>query len=212
MKHTTSQILFRYWNEVRMGRIAPRRFDIEPARISAILADTMLLERDELGRYHFRLAGTRICERFSTELRGIDFLDLWDDQARGQVAEALRQVSEMGSAAVLTFDAISIDGLSTELEAIVLPLLHTRETIDRYLGAVSCEAPPVWFGHVPIARLELGDCRTLWPDGKPHSVIASLGRQAPFRTDIKDARIVRSERRQFRVLEGGRNSRGDDKT
>ena len=37
MKQTTIQTLYAYWDGVRAGRIAPRRLEIEPARIAAIL-------------------------------------------------------------------------------------------------------------------------------------------------------------------------------
>ena len=47
MKNRTSQILFAYWNEARQGRVAPRRLDIEPARIAGILSETMILEQTE---------------------------------------------------------------------------------------------------------------------------------------------------------------------
>ena len=79
MKQKTSQILFAYWNEVRGSRVAPRRFEIEPSRISEILPETFILERLDRETYRFRLAGTRICEEFGQELRGTNFLDGWLD-------------------------------------------------------------------------------------------------------------------------------------
>ncbi|MEO1694679.1 MAG: PAS domain-containing protein, partial [Pseudomonadota bacterium] len=45
MKHSTSHSLYAYWNEVRDGRPAPRRFEIEPSRIAHILSETLILER-----------------------------------------------------------------------------------------------------------------------------------------------------------------------
>lgn len=210
MKNRTSQILFEYWNDVRGSRLAPRRFDIEPARISAILADTMLLELTEADTYRFRLAGTRMCEHFTTELRGAKFIDLWEEPSRSQLSEALRHVTKMGSVATYTFDAVSIDGRYAEFEGVVLPLVHSKETIDRFLGAMSCQSPPIWLGHEPIARLDLITCETFWPEGKPHSVIASMGRQAPFRPILNQGRVVRSDRRQFRVLDGGLSERTRD--
>lgn len=211
MKNRTSQMLFNYWNEVRAGRVAPRRFDIEPARISPILADTMMLELAEKDTYRFRLAGTRLCEHFTTELRGASFLDLWDEPARERLADLLRHVADLGAVATMEFDVVTNEGRSAEFEAIVLPLQHSRESIDRFLGAVSCAAPPVWLGHEPIERLELIGCQTLWPEGKPHTVMETMRRQAPFQPHQTQGRIVRFDRRQFRVLDGGRCQRpGDD--
>ena len=45
MQQKTTKVLYNYWNDVRDGRLAPRRFDIEPARISEVLPDTFMLER-----------------------------------------------------------------------------------------------------------------------------------------------------------------------
>ena len=82
MKQRTSHILFNYWNDVRGDRLAPRRFDIEPSRISKILAETFILERVDSHTYVFRLAGTKICEQFGIEFRGRNFLDFAGDSDR----------------------------------------------------------------------------------------------------------------------------------
>ena len=66
MRHRTTQIIYSYWNEARQGRLAPRRFDIEPARIAGVLAETTILEQVDNETYRFRLAGTRITEQFAT--------------------------------------------------------------------------------------------------------------------------------------------------
>ncbi len=47
MKQRTIQTLYAYWNELRAGRVAPRRLEIEPARIGSILPETFMLERTE---------------------------------------------------------------------------------------------------------------------------------------------------------------------
>ena len=39
------QTLYSYWNEVRAGRLAPQRLEIEPSRIAGVLAETFMLER-----------------------------------------------------------------------------------------------------------------------------------------------------------------------
>ena len=82
MRQTASEILFAYWNELRAGSSAPRRVDIEPSRISSILPQTFIVEHHPTARYRFRLAGTRICEHHGQELRGQDFLGLWQPLER----------------------------------------------------------------------------------------------------------------------------------
>src|SRR6185295_12220787 len=76
------QTLFNYWDQLRAGRIAPNRLEIEPSRIADILAETFMLERIDARTYQFRLAGTRLCELFGSELRGKNFLEGWSEQDR----------------------------------------------------------------------------------------------------------------------------------
>ena len=45
---------------------------------------------------------------------------------------------------------------------------------------------------------------THWPDGRPHAVVHQAERQSPLIAGLSEARIVRHNRRQFRVLDGGR--------
>ena len=47
-------------NEIRRDRMAPRRLEIEPARISDQLLDTFILERAGTSAFRFRLTGTRV--------------------------------------------------------------------------------------------------------------------------------------------------------
>ena len=82
MKQRTLQTLYGYWNEARAGRLAPLRLEIEPSRIAGILAETFMLERMDAATYQYRLAGTRLCELFGSELRGMNFLDNWSEADR----------------------------------------------------------------------------------------------------------------------------------
>ena len=74
MQQPTSRQLYAYWDHVRNGRVAPRRFEIEPSMIAAMLPETFIVEGTGALGYRFRLAGTRICEQFGREVRGADLL------------------------------------------------------------------------------------------------------------------------------------------
>jgi hypothetical protein len=43
----------------------------------------------------------------------------------------------------------------------------------------------------------------IWPAGQSHALSETMEHQAPFLPSIRQAKIVRSQRRQFRVYEGG---------
>lgn len=204
MKQRTSQILFKYWNDVRGDRLAPLRLEIEPMRISPILAETFILEQVDGQGFSFRLAGTRLCEQLGHELRGTDFLDLAGEDDREIMEQAMVKVTQRGAVAVFEIEARDEQGRSVSFEAVVLPLLHARDSISRYLGAMSPIESPHWLGHEPLRPHALVHHDVIWPDGRPHAVIERVGHQAPFLPALAQARVVRFNRRQFRILDGGR--------
>lgn len=217
MKHKSSQLLYSYWNGLRRDRPAPRRFEIEPSRIASILPDTFILERvgdvDVPSRvaYTFRLAGTRICEQFGQELRGANLLDLWDDRDRLDVEAHLADVVEHGTVAVLTFSAVSATGRNATFEAVILPLMHTKPFADRFLGAMSCIDLPIWLGTERLISQHVRNWDTIWPDDARRRAQQGAGRQPPFHPAMAQARVVRSDRRLFRVLDGGLGKPGAPK-
>lgn len=205
MKNRTTQIIYSYWNEVRRGRLAPRRFDVEPARIAGILAETMILECCEDGAVRFRLAGTRITESFGVELRGKSFLELWSEAERAALTHHLDTLKQHGGALLLEFEACTHGDRSIILEAILLPLIHTRDVVDRFLGSISCAHAPMWLGTEPLTRLRLRSAEIVWPDGRPHQVSEKLAHPPALASFGDGSRIVRFDRRRFRVVEGSRN-------
>ncbi len=204
MKNITTQILYSYWNDVRLDRVAPMRFDIEPSRIAGILGETMILE--ELGpeHYRFRLAGSRLVEHFGMELRGFSFLDLWPTQEHRDVAVALETIAEGGGAAVLEIEAAPIAGQCTVMEAIILPLIHTRGVIDRFLGAISIAEAPQWLTTEPIQSLRLLRRRIIHPDGRQDISAIAQNEPPPLIQSAPLSRTLRDNRRTFKVLIGGR--------
>jgi hypothetical protein len=68
MQQPTSRQLYAYWDRVRNGRVAPRRSEVEPAKIAALLPETFIAECAGMLGYRFRLAGTK--RQFGRELRG----------------------------------------------------------------------------------------------------------------------------------------------
>ncbi len=68
--------LHAYWQEKRDGRAMPRRRDIDPADLKALLPDLMVGDYEPSPfRVRFRLVGTRL-----TEIHGLDFTGLYLDQ------------------------------------------------------------------------------------------------------------------------------------
>ncbi|MGQ0674138.1 MAG: PAS domain-containing protein [Hyphomicrobium sp.] len=211
MQHKTTKHLFTYWNDVRDGRLAPRRFDIEPAQISEVLPDTFMLERIARSIYRFRLAGTRICDQFQSEFRGVDFLEGWSPEDTTTLERQLAAISDQGGVGLFAIEARTVGGESVPFEIVILPLVHTDGMIDRFLGAVSPLETPAWLGSERLVYKRLIRHEIVWPDGRPHAVVDRAHRQVPFLPHVRNARIVRFERRQFRVYDGGLTKPEGDK-
>jgi hypothetical protein len=208
MKQKTSQILYAYWNGVRGERIAPRRFEIEPARIASILPETFILERTDAETYAYRLAGTKLCEQSGTEYRGTNFLDGWSDDDRKAILQHLTSDCPQGAVLVMTLEAGGLDrsGPTALFELTLMPLIHASTSVSRYLGAMTAIDAPDWLGSQRLATRRLVDRSVVWPDGRPQSAQNLYKEPVPVFANLAGARLVKSERRTFRVLDGGRAS------
>ena len=158
--------------------------------IAAVLPETFIVEGTGALGYRFRLAGTRICEQFGRELRGADLLSLWEDADRDAVASLLRNVVADGVVGYGRFRAYSCTNRQASFEFVLLPLIHTGDTINRVLGAITAIEPPFWLGAEPLLRQEILELNLHWPDGHP-------ALPAPA------SEVVSIGSRRFRVLEGG---------
>jgi hypothetical protein len=210
MKHKISHSLYSYWNEIRGERIAPRRFEIEPSRIASILPDTFIIDCGEPGSFRFRLAGTRMSQLLGRDVRDSSFFDLFQPEDRETLPRVLQQVIDQAPVTVLSIAPIVADTAPSrapglpEIEMLLLPLFHTRTAVTRLLG---CAAPlnPMPPGRMAVPFvLALQSHETIWPDGRPHAVIEQMNRQSPFLPEHQLGRIVSSDRRRFRVFDGGK--------
>ncbi len=208
MKHKTSRALFAYWDSVRGRRLAPRRFEIDPSRISTILPYTFILERRDAETFSFRLAGTRMCDIFGRELRGTNFLDGWEAIDRLPLLRQFSALVRQGTAGTVGLELAATGEEPVECEVLLLPLRHTRETIDRVLGSFSPLQSPSWLGEKPIVSKRITANELVWPSRDPLETI-SQPKEPPALAPLHSTRIVRSERRQFRVFDGGLLTRSD---
>ena len=203
MRQAITKTLYAYWNDVRGSRLAPKRFEIEPSQIAGILPDTFILERVDATTARFRLAGTRICESFGAEFRGVNFFDLFGDEDRLTLLRQFSVVARQGAGCDFVLSAESETGKSAQFEVLLLPLIHTRETVDRFLGSMAPVDRQPWLGSEQLSKSRIVSLELVWPDGRSHAMIDQANRQTPFMPHMREARIVRSDRRQFRVYDGG---------
>ena len=133
-----------------------------------------------------------------------DFLDGWLPDDRATLQRHLQTLTRQGGVGLLTLEVgTPLSGHGT-YECVLLPLIHTRDTIDRFLGALArLDTPrPAAMGDRQTVR-RLKSAEVIWPDGRPHALITDHSRQTPLSPHVRNARIVRIDRRHFRVYEGG---------
>jgi hypothetical protein len=203
------QTLYAYWNELRAGRLAPERLEIEPARISAILPETFMLEWLEPRTFLYRLAGTRLCELLGTELRGTNFFARFEERVRRDLQRRLGPAAGEGAGMLLLVEVGADPAQRLELEVLLLPLLHGGPKVTRLIGAMSPRRSPAWpVGAAGRWRLEREEL--IWPDAKPRSFEIRESRERPPAPPRPGAggeegptRIGAT--RHLRVLQGGRS-------
>jgi hypothetical protein len=203
MKQKSLNTLYGYWNELRAGRIAPRRLEVEPSRLASILSETFMLERVDAADYQYRLAGTRLCELFGTELRGSNFLSGWPQADTAVLAQQLALVCEQGAVIALQLETTEPARHALEFEAMLMPLLHTGSSVNRIIGAMCLTSPAPMLAGERTWRRRLRKYEVIWPDGRPRAVLERCGVSAPFQA-LPGPAAPKPERPQLRVLDGGR--------
>lgn len=210
MRLNGSIALFQYWNQLRDGRPAPKRTEVEPADIKVLLADTFILEKDTRGEAVFRLAGTRLCSTYDRELKGFSFPSLWREKDQRLIARLTYGVFQQKSAVVISYQGLSRSGRSNLFELLALPLDGGVEN-PRCLGVVTSAEKPFWLGADPIVDAAIETIRVIDPDkeltrapSRPEITVPPL---APSRLEAPDALIEFGGARRIRhlvVLDGGR--------
>ncbi|WP_423416419.1 PAS domain-containing protein [Hyphomicrobium sp. B1] len=211
MQEAVSQSLYSYWDALRGNRPAPKRFEIEPSRIANNLPDTFILERVNYTNARFRLAGTRITDALGMELRGRNLFEMFDIGDRRTLQNQMELIASRCAVGLFHMSAESADGKSTTFEVLILPLTHTSDTVERFLGSVASREKPEWLGSVPLTRRKLVHHEIVWPSRAAPEDESDFQYQAPILHTRREARIVRSARRQFRVFDGGLSLSGDDR-
>jgi hypothetical protein len=87
------------------------------------------------------------------------------------------------------------------------------DDVDRVLGAFSPLDPPHWLGELPLATKRIIAHELVWPAGAPNAATTEERLPAdapPVMLPARHARVVRHERRHFRVFEGGRGRDSED--
>jgi len=136
MKHKNSHLLVGYWSRLRRGRDVPDQTDIDPRAIKRMLSYVFILEASDPSRPVYRLAGTSLCERFGSELKGTNFFAHWEAQSRNALAALLKQSLATRQPVCISSIAATSECGMVELETILAPVTFGNGGPVRFLGMV----------------------------------------------------------------------------
>lgn len=196
MNNAASSTLFAYWDQLRGGRPAPDRTEIDPRAIAPILGDTLVLETDRNGNLLYRLAGSRTCTLFAGELKGTGFLDAFTQDARKTVTGTLGDALAAPAGMLMQLSATSTAGRRLALEAVLLPLVHRGRLGARMIGAMSAAELPYWIGRDDLASIEVEAIRLVWPAWQGPTALAAAATVQPTTAPF-------SSRPALRLIQGG---------
>src|SRR6185312_9208828 len=136
MKHRNSHLLVGYWIRLRKGREVPDQTDIDPRSIKRMLSHVFILEASNAAHPIYRLAGTSLCERYGSELKGTNFLSHWDGQSRNALGALMHQSLATRQPICLSSIASTADCGMVELETVLAPVSFGDDGPTRFLGMV----------------------------------------------------------------------------
>jgi len=139
--------LVAYWQGLCRGAMPPRRTEIDPRRIGAVLPDTFVLERVAPGLARFRVAGARVSALMGMDVRGMPISCLIEPAARESFACALARLFEEPMTLRLRLGARGGPGRPALTgRMVLLPLCSDLGDVSRVLGCVVTAGA---IGHAP---------------------------------------------------------------
>jgi len=184
MIHPQTRALHRYFEDLRAGRPAPYRAEVDPRDMPCRAANLFILEDLGAGELRFRLAGSALTEAFGTELRGMNVRVMMEGRARESFAALIEEsLAEPG----VGYARLTRAGTDDDIwECLLLPLRSDFGAFDRVLGSlVPLGRPAEISGRPPLHfRIEEMTIRPIRPicAGRPEPPAAGFAEsgQAPF--------------------------------
>lgn len=152
MKHPVLVELLSHWEELRDGRAAPKRSEINPRRIESALAHAFILEANPPGPARFRIAGMKLCDSIGMELRGMPAHALISLASRDRFNARLDLLFAKPEIVELNLNAANaLSGQNTG-QMLLLPMKNDAGEVARILGALVSEAQSL----TPPLRFDIG--------------------------------------------------------
>lgn len=139
-----------YWQALRGDRTLPKRSEIDPRGIEAVLEYAFIVERIAPGIARLRVAGSHLNDVMGMEVRGMPLSSFFMPPVRRRVNDLLEEVFETPATCVLHLEATT-GAVQTKQSARMnlLPLRSDLGDVSRILGCLvvpsMIETPPLRF-------------------------------------------------------------------
>jgi hypothetical protein len=185
--HPGSRALFRHWEAIRAERACPKRDEIDLRQIVDVVPDLIIIEKNlAKSGWYYRLAGTRICELFQTEMTGKDALAGWTPLERDVVSRSLEVTLTRLQPCLVRMRFISEIGTIVAAEMIGLPIRATESGDVQIIGGIFPFLDNKRDTNCGFLRLELVSSRIIWTEHEQG-----------------DALLDHVGRRSFQLIQGG---------
>lgn len=164
-----TQETFGYWYRLKGVRDAPLRNEIEPGDIRDLLPYVFILETNRIKGYPFRVVGTRVDALFKRDLRGAQFVGLWQSVQRCEVEELLQVVADEKRPFLVGAWGAPVGGEEVELEVLLLPLEHFGKLGSRLFGSCVYRGTPSWLGILSLNQISMVSRTAFHVDSPPTS-------------------------------------------
>jgi hypothetical protein len=176
--HPGSRALFRYWEAIRGEMSAPPRDWLDLKKIRSLVPFLFIIERKPGRDYGWRLAGTRVCEFWGTELTGKPAFLQGERFERETVSRLLDGVIDRHQPFVLRFRLNSARGTCAAAELVGLPLRARHGGANYAFGTIMPFREVARPRHDRITTFQLSAARTIWTEPVPGRT-AALAKTSP---------------------------------
>ncbi len=168
-----------YWASMRKGHILPRRIDIDPRGISALLENAFIAEKIAPGLARLRIAGVHLSDLIGMEVRGMPVSTFIAPEQRDTFSEML--VEMFDRPAIVRADIESPAGIGRRTLRGTLLMLPLRSDLGDTSRALGCLLTDGLIGRTPRRFSILGHSMDrLTADPAPMPETVAPGARAGF--------------------------------
>lgn len=136
-----------YWEELRAGRPAPYRAELDPRKFEGALEHMFIVEQLSATQLRVRLAGMRLSEMMGMEVRGMPPEAFMDARHRDMLSDLVKTALDGPAVVEVDLQAEDDTGWITRGQMLLLPLRSDFGEVTRLMGCIVTDHP---VRHVPV--------------------------------------------------------------